>query len=190
MTFLSVKKQITLSIAKVFQTPSWLRLVTSQINNNLLISQQNNNSFTKRVRVSLLHFRKYDSLYNKGFSKHPFLTTCSLFLTVMRCVAFQINTDFLLNLLKNIFHSENLTPLLHVTKTALSIADVSFATFLYQFCATFLLVFTSFYLIFTSFYSGSVIFRMNIEFVMNQESFNETCLSIKYRWRYISALIK
>ena len=87
---------------------------------------------------------KYDYLYHKGFSKHPLVTTCSLFLTVMRCAVFQINTDFLLNpvnLLKNNFHWRNLIPLLHVTKTALSIADVSwsidFLPHFYYFSAVF-----------------------------------------------------
>ena len=52
----------------------------------------------------------------------------------------QIDAKFLLHLLKNNFYSRNLTPLLHVTKIALSIAELLEAS---TFCD-----------IFTSFHSG------------------------------------
>ena len=51
---------------------------------------------------SLISKKKKGALHRKRFSKHPLFTTFSLFLTE-RFVIFQINTDFLINQLQNIF---------------------------------------------------------------------------------------
>ena len=80
-----------------------------------------------------LHKRRYTSpLFQKTlvlpltnfFSKYPLFTTFSLFLTYVKCVMLQINTEFLTNQLQKYFYTRDLTTLFHLTKKC-SITEVS-----------------------------------------------------------------
>ena len=105
-----------------------MRCAIFQINNNLLISQQNNNSFTKEFLYLPFTSTKMTPSITKVFRNIQVLPHVHYI---------SINADFLLNLLKNNFYLRNLTPFLHVTKMALSIAEsfrnIHFLPHFYQF---------------------------------------------------------
>ena len=67
--------------------------------------------FYTRDFISLLHFeRKFALLIAKSFRKHPLFTTFSLFLTVRNVCNIQINTNFFINYLENIFTQDTFSP--------------------------------------------------------------------------------
>ena len=80
-----------------------MRCPIFQINNNLLITERNINIFTQETLYPSFISKKNSALQRKHFSKHPHFTPFLLFLTVRKVLIFQINTDFLINHLQNLF---------------------------------------------------------------------------------------
>ena len=80
-----------------------MRCPIFQINNNLLITERNINIFTQETLYPSFISKKNSALQRKHFSKHPHFTQFLLFLTVRKVLIFQINTDFLINHLQNLF---------------------------------------------------------------------------------------
>ena len=67
--------------------------------------------FYTRDFISLLHFKRKLALFiAKPFRKHPLFTTFSLFLTVRNVCNIQINTNFFINYLENIFTQDTFSP--------------------------------------------------------------------------------
>ena len=67
--------------------------------------------FYTRDFISLLHFERKLALFiAKPFRKHPLFTTFSLFLTVRNVCNIQINTNFFINYLENIFTQDTFSP--------------------------------------------------------------------------------
>ena len=104
--------------------------------------------FYTRDFISLLHFERKLALFiAKPFRKHPLFTTFSLFLTVRNVCNIQINTDFFINQLKNIFTQDTFSPSFDSRKKLCSPSQKLLETFLLHFTA-FYKQFTTFLLIF------------------------------------------
>ena len=104
--------------------------------------------FYTRQFISLLHFeRNLVLLIAKPFPKHPLFITVSLFLTVCNVCNIQINTNFFINQLKNIFRQDTFSPSFDSRKKLCSPSQKLLETFLLHF-TTFYKHFTKFLLIF------------------------------------------
>ena len=103
--------------------------------------------FCTRDFISLLHFERNLVLFiAKLFGKHPLFTTLSLFLTVCNVCNIQINTNFFINQLKNIFTQDTFSPYFDSRKKLYSPSQ--------KLLETFLLHFTTFYKQFTTFFTN------------------------------------
>ena len=103
--------------------------------------------FYTRQFISLLHFeRNLVLLIAKPFPKHPLFITVSLFLTVCNVCNIQINTNFFINQLKNIFRQDTFSPSFDSRKKLCSPSQ--------KLLETFLLHFTTFYKQFTTFFTN------------------------------------
>ena len=105
--------------------------------------------FYTRDFISLLHFERKLALFiAKPFRKHPLFTTFSLFLTVRNVCNIQINTDFFINQLKNIFTQDTFSPSFDSRKKLRSPSQKLLDIF-----TTFYYILQTIYYIFTNFQS-------------------------------------
>ena len=104
LTFvLYFQKLLILSFVEVFKTIHFLYMFGVEVCNisdvhHLLICQPNIDIFTQEnwyLRPSFL--KKFGALHRKWLSKHLLFPKFILFFTSVRCVIFEINSDFLLS---------------------------------------------------------------------------------------------
>ena len=142
-----------------------MKCETFQINNNLLIGQQNNNSLTKESLYLSFTSKKSDSLFYKGFSKHARFTTYSLFWTVLRSEILN-KCRLPTKSAKKYFYSGNLAPLLNVTKIALPCCRNIW----------------EYPLLLHFYWVRCAIFQINTDLLTNQQNINIFIEDILYSW--------